>query len=384
MTEDLEDLYDPNEEKAAEYLSEVSYSDALADYVVLGGSLFAPTEVRNVCHGERLAKRIEFLAKSLQFEQVLLKPFDEDDYEVIVAALTLPAMIRYNEFEYVIKGGDYDDGKFRREEQWTNCDETDIRDLLVKAVYFFCIQGATLAKKYGSERARRLFIKAYIEIANNCIMSDIPYACCGKNTANSIVRWIALAVETLWGDLKIKENEDKWRQFEENLTLMTSEPPQDDANGSSNNQEVYSEYVITLGGYASKIIKSIDNQTRTVVFYGQNGKQDEQIVVPTTARKAWEILKLLAESSDGEGVVELPEELRYWRAHFRRARKLDDGGSVALKTDLDKLKAHIVSVKGPGKRGLPKVHLVASASRDHKFALVGEGRKQKKGKRRIK
>ena len=339
--------------------------------MALGGSLFTPTEVQNVCYGERLAKRIESLAKSLQCEQVLLKAFDEDDYEVIVSALTLPAMLRYNEFEYVIKGGDFDDGKFRQEERWTNCDETDIRDSLVKAVYFFCIQGATLAKKHGSERARRLFIKAYLEIANNCIMSDIPYACCGKNTANSIVRWIALAVETLWGDLQIEENEDKWRQFDENLAHLTAD--------NSGSQEIAAEYVITLGEYASKIVKSIDNQTRTVVFCGGFLEEDEVIRFPPKANKAWQIFKCVAEAKSATGEVELPEELRVWHGHFQRSRKLPDGSSVSIDTDLKAIERHIVSCKGAGKRGLPIVKLIGCASKAAEVAQAATSKVRKCG-----
>ena len=66
-------------------------------------------------------------------------------------------------------------------------------------------------------------------------------------------------------------------------------------------------------------------------------------------------------SADGE--TEMPEDFRYWHGLFRRARKLEDGGSVAVKTDLDELKKHIVSCKGAGKRGLPILKIVAEIPR---------------------
>ena len=312
--------YDPKEEKAAEYLSDESYSEAYRAYVRAGGDiLFGRSGGDYSCYAEALGWRINKIADELQSAKCAFSSFSPDDSECIARVLTLPAQLHYNEFEYVGKGGDYDNGKFKREEQWCPCEPSDSRDVLVNAIGYFCLQGATLSKRLQLESAKQLFINSYRVILEQCIHPEDPDGHCGNEMANRVAGWINEATCLLWGELVLEANEKTWRHAEEKNRADVGHL----SNDESANDERSSKIIITLGEYSKKIIKSIDNKTRTVVFFGGRGRKDEVIKVPSTANKAWQILKCVAESTDTKnGEAELPEELRYCRAHFRRARKL--------------------------------------------------------------
>ena len=131
--------YDPKEEKAAEYLSDESYSNAYNEYVRAGGDiLFGRSGGEYSSYADALGWRINRIADELQLEKCAFSSFSPDDSECIARVLTLPAQLHYNEFEYVGKGGDYDNGKFKREEQWVSCEPSDSRDVLVNAIGYFC------------------------------------------------------------------------------------------------------------------------------------------------------------------------------------------------------------------------------------------------------
>ena len=179
--------------------------------------------------------------------------------------------------------------------------------------------------------------------------------------------------------MQIEKNEDKWRQFDENRAHLKPESPQDEAADGSGNQEIAAEYMITLGEYASKIVKSIDNQTRTVVFYGEFFREDEVIRFPPKANKAWQVFKCVAEAKSATGEVELPEELRVWHGNFHRSRKLPDGSSVPVDTELKAIERHIVSCKGAGKRGLPIIKLIGCASKAAEVAQAATSKVRKCG-----
>ena len=53
-------------------------------------------------------------AKGIQFGHLGFDILSDDDFDAIRQAVMLPVDLHYNEFEYVVTGGDYDDGKFRR------------------------------------------------------------------------------------------------------------------------------------------------------------------------------------------------------------------------------------------------------------------------------
>lgn len=367
MTEkETEELYDPKEEAAAEYLSEVSYGDAYKEYAHSGGILFSMGMSGEGFYGEELAGRINTAAKGPQFGHLRFDILSDDDFEAIRRAVMLPVDLHYNEFEYVVAGGDYDGGKFRRDEQWTSCDLTEIRDKVVKALAFFCLQGATLAKKLSVDIAKFSFIRAYALLMAGCINPDVPEAGLPKKAADLVVSWVSRGIRFLWGEIQIENNLKDWKTLEDNIAALTADPPKEsfaDDGGAQSEESANSPIVITCGTYGQKVVKSVDNETRTIGFVAKYGKKAKTYKVPPKSDKVWCFLKLLIETNAENGETEMPEEFKYWHGLFRRAKKLEDGSSVPVKTDLDELKKHIVSCKGAGKRGLPILKIVAEIPR---------------------
>ena len=216
MAINQEEDYDPREEAAAEYLSDESFSEAYNEYVQAGGEiLFGRSGGEYSSYADALGWRINKIADELQSAKCAFSSFSPDDSECIARVLTLPAQLHYNEFEYVVKDGDYDNGKFKREEQWVSCEQSDSRDVLVHAIGRFCLQGATLAKRLQLERAKRLFIRSYTIIWEQCIYPEDPDGHCNSTMANRVSCWINEAVSLLWGELQIEANERSWRHAEE-------------------------------------------------------------------------------------------------------------------------------------------------------------------------
>ena len=362
MSDVFEKDYGPHEEDAAEYLSENSWAEAINEYLHKGDGLFWIADGDSEYYGLRLARHIDSLAKQLQFGVVLLRPISDSEFEDVVSALQLPHELHYDEFKYVVTGGDYDNGKFRREEKREACEETDVREAVVKAIAFFALQAATFAKKIGSEQARKDFTKAYLAIQTFALHPDCQDMGCSKERAGDICRWIAGACGLLWADVSVIKNLQAWNQLEENMRAMTAEPPSEalDAFGSKTVDESLTENEIALGTYAAKIVKQVDSATRTIVFFAKDGTSDgETLQVPPKSNMAWRIFKCAAESGEKNGEAELPEDIRSWHGHFRRTRKFPDGSSEPLSTDLVALHKHLVSCKGAGKRGLPVIRLKA-------------------------
>ena len=364
--EETEELYDPKEEASAEYLSEVSYGDAYKGYAHSGGMLFLTGRLGEGFYGEELAGRIDTAAKGIQFGHLGFDVLSDDDFEAIRHAVMLPVELHYNEFEYVVTGGDYDGGKFRRDEQWTSCDLTEVREKVVKALAFLCLQGATLAKKLSVDIAKFSFIRAYALLMAGCINVDVPEAGLSPKAADLIVAWISRGIRFLWGEIQIAENLGKWKAFEDSVRTMTADPPPEGSSGDvSRREEVSGNDIITPGEYGSKVVARVDSKKRTIVLVAKYGKKGKCFKVPPKSDKVWYFLKLLIETTAKDGATEMPEEFKYWHGLFRRAKKLEDGSSVPVKTDLDELKKHIVSCKGVGKRGLPILKIVAVVPRSN-------------------
>lgn len=208
-----------------------------------------------------------------------------------------------------------------------------------------------MAKRHQSERAQRLFARTYVSIQSHCRLETTLGASCPERLARQIPRWIAEAQTLLWADLQIEQNEKAWEASAKNLQRMTETPP----SGSEDDDEK----TITLGVYASKFIKSIDNETRTIVFYGTEDRCEEELTIPPTSHKAWQILKLVAESTDEEnGGAQIPEKLCPWYGHFYRSKASKNARVQKQYQDLRALRAHLASCKDGHDRGLPAIHLV--------------------------
>ena len=359
--------YDLKGDAGAEFLSAQSYSDAYNGYFNSGGVLFSIGYSGEGFYGSELASRLDTLAKMIQFGQLPFNALSDDDFDGIRRAVMLPAALHYNEFEYVVSGGDCDGGKFRRNEQWSSCDLTEVRDKLLKSLDFFCLQGATLAKKLSIDIAKSSFIRAHALLLAGCIGADIPDAGLGAKSADCVVRWVSQGIRFLWGEIQIVDNLKKWEALENNVKAMTADPPieecQTPVEDSTQDDNPPAASTIVPGKYGATVIAKIDNDKRTIVFAAKYGKKGKRYKVPPKSDKVWHFLKLLIETESADGATEMPEEFKYWHGLFRRARKLEDGGSVAVKTDLDQLKKHIMSCKGAGKRGLPILKIVAEIPR---------------------
>lgn len=177
----------------------MSYGDAYKGYAHSGRILFSSGMSGEGVYGEELAGRINTAAKGTQFGHLRFDILSDDDFEAIRRAVMLPGDLHYNEFEYVVAGGDYDGGKFRRDKQWTSCDFTEIRDKVVKALAFSCLQGATLAKKLSVDIAKFSFMRAYALLMAGCINPDVPEAGLPKKAADLVVSWVSRGIRFLWG-----------------------------------------------------------------------------------------------------------------------------------------------------------------------------------------
>lgn len=372
--EAIDEKYDLKGDAGAEFLSAQSYSDAYNGYFNSGGVLFSIGFSGEGFYGSELTSRLDTLAKMIQFGRLPFNALSDDDFDGIRSAVMLPVDLHYNEFEYVVAGGDYDGGKFRSDEQWTSCDLTEIRDKVVKALAFFCLQGATLAKKLSVDIAKFSFIRAYALLMAGCINPDVPEVGLPKKAADLVVSWVARGIRFLWGELEIENNLKDWKTLEDNIAALTADPPKEsfaDDGGAQSEESANSPIVITCGTYGQKVVKSVDNETRTIGFVAKYGKKAKTYKVPPKSDKVWCFLKLLIETNAENGETEMPEEFKYWHGLFRRAKKLEDGSSVPVKTDLDELKKHIVSCKGVGKRGLPILKIVAEVPRKNARKRAG-------------
>lgn len=205
--------YDLKGDAGAEFLSAQSYSDAYNGYFNSGSVLFSIGFSGEGFYGSELASRLDTLAKMIQFGQLPFNALSDDDFDGIRRAVMLPAALHYNEFDYVGRGGDYDDGKFLRNEQWSSCDLSEVRDKLLKALDFFCLQGAILAKKISIDIAKSSFIRAHALLLAGCIGADIPDAGLGAKSADCVVRWVSQGIRFLWGEIQIVDNLKKWEEL---------------------------------------------------------------------------------------------------------------------------------------------------------------------------
>lgn len=364
----IDEEYDLKGDAGADFLSAQSYGDAYNGYLNSGGVLFSIGFSGDGFYGGELASRLDSLAKMIQFGQLPFNALSDEDFDGIRRAVMLPAALHYNEFDYVGHGGDYAGGQFLRSEEWTSCDLTEVRDKVLKALDFFCLQAATLAKKLYVDIAKKSFIRTHALLLAGCIGADIPDAGLGAKSADSVVRWISQGIRSLWGEIQIENNLKKWKEFENNVKALTADPPpqswEDNApQENDKNADNAENLVIHRGKYGSSVVADVDNNQRAIVFVGKYGKTGKRYIVPPKSDKVWHFLKLLIETGSENGETEMPDDFRYWHGLFRRARKLEDGSSVAVKTDLDELKKHIISCKGAGKRGLPILKIVAEIPR---------------------
>lgn len=367
MAEEAIEKYDLKEEAAAEYLSEQSYGNAYNEYFAAGGVLFAKSSEGNRFFVEELTRSLKLHARLVQFGNLTLSVLSDDDFDAIRVAVSLPTALHYNEFEYVVSGGDYDGGKFRRNEQWSSCDLSEARDDLIRALALFCLQCATLAKKHSAAYAQSSFMRAYAFLFAGFLSVHRPMYGIPAKAAEPLVAWIASGIRSLWGEIKVDANLKKWEELESNVEAMSADPPIEEGqapveDGPQDDNPPVAGTIIP-GKYGATVVAKIDNDKRTIVFAAKYGKKGKRYKVPPKSGKVWHFLKLLIETESADGATEMPEEFKYWHGLFRRARKLEDGGSVAVKTDLDELKKHIVSCKGAGKRGLPILKIVAGIPR---------------------
>jgi hypothetical protein len=201
-----------NGKAKAKRLSEESYDTAYREYQKKGEILFSEGMRNGKQYGEELIERVKKITRSfVKEEKVSPAAFLDDDYYSIVTALKLPAALHYNDFEYVGKGGDYDNGQFVRVEEWCCCELTCLREGIIHALADLCLQGATCAKKNSSINAKDAFINAYISIMCGCIKPDISEANLSKEEADIFVKVSQFVLRQ--DEYFIYDNTDEMRKF---------------------------------------------------------------------------------------------------------------------------------------------------------------------------
>lgn len=333
-----------NGKAKAKRLSEESYDTAYREYQKKGEILFSEGMRNGKQYGEELIERVKKITRSfVKEEKVSPAAFLYDDYYAIVTALKLPAALHYNDFEYVGKGGDYDNGQFVRVEEWCCCELTCLREGIIHALADLCLQGATCAKKNSSINAKDAFINAYISIMCGCIKPDISEANLSKEEAEGVQKSIFTGIKSLWGEFQILDNQ----KVSQDKKILDD----DFAN-------------IKPGRYGSSVISNVDSKEGIITFVGEYGKKGESFKIPPKANKLWAFLKLLIETESEDGSTTITNDFKTWNGLFdRKETKFGGQETKRRKEELQRLKRHIKSCKGPGRRGLPMLKIVAKVSR---------------------
>ena len=183
-------------ERDAKCLSADERERARCEYYDKGEILFLSGMSNDKKFGEELLERIEKLTQKIRTEaSVPLSPFSNDDVDAIICALTLPAELHYNEFEYVGIGGDYDNGRYRRQEEWSGCDLTELRKRIVQAIVDLCLHGEALAVKLHSLGGKEALAHAHITVCRECIESEIPDANLSKKRLKMLLGGFMLGLK---------------------------------------------------------------------------------------------------------------------------------------------------------------------------------------------
>jgi hypothetical protein len=327
--------------KAAKLLSDEAIEDAKREYYEKGEILFSSGMRNDKQYGEEVLERIEKVTENIKKgAEVPLSPFSDDDFYAIRCALTLPAALHYNEFEYVGTGGDYDNGQFKRQEEWSSCEFTDLRKRIVGAIADLNLQDAIQARKFFSSGAKDAFSRAHATVVRECIMSEVTEASLTKKSADDVIGLIMTGIESLWNEFQINENLK---------SVQGSNAEDDDC------------VKIVPGKYGSTVISNIDNEKRIITFVGERGRKGDSFKIPCRAEFLWLFLKMLIETKSKDGSTEIPERLNRWEGLFSRKKK-------GAEKELKKLRRHIVSCKGVGERG-PKVLKIVAKAQPKKDAI---------------
>ena len=121
---------------------------------------------------------------------------------------------------------------------------------------------------------------------------------------------------------------------------------------------------IKPGRYGASVISNVDSKEGIITFVGEYGKKGESFKIPPKANKLWAFLKLLIETESEDGSTTITNDFKTWNGLFdRKETKFGGQETKRRKEELQKLKRHIKSCKGPGRRGLPMLKIVAKVSR---------------------
>jgi len=386
-----------NEERAAEYISEQSFSDAVNEYRDKAKSDIFETAYGGehpMSFGEKLACRLELDEKKLRCSLARPEFLSEDEFLVLCDALMLPFDIHYKEYTYVGSGGNSDGygypeeaDKFDEEERWESCEETDIRTALVDAAFNYCTTAAAKARQLGATFEQRQLMRCLEWIEVNChtgyenenggMTSELAKSVCLRlisctrslwahfETLNRIAKWDAAAK----GIPKLTEGQKRADEIlidsflgrpasqEEIDELMphTDPPSPADASADQTNDNaensLYNVQIVPTA-YASQFIK-VDNKNHTLTI--DTAKDGIKVFhVPEEYGNAWMILKWVLESTDEkDGWFKFTEKQRNysntWRPQFDHSSKPN--------YEMKELLRYFHSGKGRGKRGLACIRI---------------------------
>ena len=359
------------EERAAEYLSENSFEDAVNDYRAMAedGTIFEDAfgGPDPVSWGERLADRLNRNVRELAFGIVPFELLNETEHAVLFDALILPFDIHYFEYAWVGSGGNAQSlgdpaerDRFEEDERWTSCEETDIRTAVVDAAFSYCVSAAALAKHLNATCEQRKLLRALRLINRHCKSPDCEPGGMSKSEAGLVCSWLMDATESLWAHSTAEAKLAKWfpktndpeptpgeKRADELLARsLAGTVTQEEADElmHANDGEVESPAQdegnedgmfepIEPSPYAADFIR-VDNATHTIyikgkVLTGKNkgAKTEKPFLVPSGYVKGWQILKLLIESTGPAGSYQFTEEQRNlsdgWRTHIYHGRGED-------------------------------------------------------------
>ena len=373
-------------ERKAESMSLSSYERAVDAYREDTCGLFESkfSEPDAPTYGESLANKLEMSAKKMSFGLATPELLTPDECDRLIAAFQLSYDIHYSEYTYVGNGGNSSEGsEFDEEERWESSEETDIRDTICDAAMKFCVVAGSIAKEIGAKREVAQFARCIVLIETNC--SDGRYendvGGMGKKDADLVVGWMFSANASLWAQIKIHRQfmsrhtpnpvakltteQKRWDELMAKSFAGTITKPEVDELMSlaSMGKKIVAvatdaasvspvgdlDKPIKLGEWAKKVVNSVDEKNRVIVFMGGLGGNGASHSIPKASNAAWIILRLLLESDDPDGWTVLPENLRKtWKQQFYRVNK---------NPDLLALRRHIYSNNKPGQRGMPKIRL---------------------------
>ena len=330
----LDETFIVSGKEEAKRLSAEMIEEAKAKYYDKGEVLFSAGMRNDRKYGEELLARIEKLTENIkQGEGVQLEPFYDDDFDAIRCALTLPAALHYNEFEYVGSGVDCENGRFKRHEEWSSCELTKLRKRIVDSITSLCLEGEISAKKFSSSAAKDAFSRAHITVVRECIAPDVTEAFLSKKSADDVIGSIMSGIGSLWNEIQIYKR-------------LNAKQGSDFANENS--------MKIVPSAYGSTVILNVDNEKRIITFVGERGRKGDSFKISCGAESLWLFLKMLIETKSKDGSTEIPERLNCWEGLFSRKKK-------DVEEELKKLRRHIVSCKGVGERGPKVLKIVAKA-----------------------